>query len=61
MLLFSLTITMNRDNKKNNTVENLRQKINNEIMKYSEILAIAKLLGYEVVWKKKRKIGIKRR
>ncbi len=46
---------MNRDNKKNNTVENLRQKINNETMKYSEILAIAKLLGYEVVWKKKEK------
>lgn len=46
---------MNEHNNKNNTVENLRQKINNETMKYSEILEIAELLGYEVIWKKKEK------
>lgn len=46
---------MNEHNSKNNTVENLRQKINNETMKYSEILTIANLIGYEVVWKKKEK------
>ncbi|HBE9335208.1 hypothetical protein ACWJXL_17755 [Clostridioides difficile] len=46
---------MNEHNNKNNTVENLRQKINNETMKYSEILTIANLIGYEVVWKKKEK------
>ncbi|HGT1476862.1 TPA: hypothetical protein ACMV9L_002198 [Clostridioides difficile] len=46
---------MNEYNNKNNTVENLRQKINNETMKYSEILTIAHLIGYEIVWKKKEK------
>ncbi|WP_165476702.1 hypothetical protein [Clostridioides difficile] len=46
---------INEHNNKKNTVENLRQKINNETMKYSEILIIANLLGYKVVWQKKEK------
>ncbi|MCC0671526.1 hypothetical protein IC216_05975 [Clostridioides sp. ES-S-0145-01] len=46
---------INECNNKENTVENLRQKVNKETMKYSEILKIASLLGYEIVWKKKEK------
>ncbi|MBY2242015.1 hypothetical protein QRW98_17530 [Clostridioides difficile] len=48
-------MTKSELNKFSQEVENLRQKINNETMKYSEILTIANLIGYEVVWKKKEK------
>lgn len=46
---------INECNNKENTVENLRQKVNKETMKYSEILTIANLLGYNIVWQKKEK------
>lgn len=43
-------------NKKNGTdqsVQNLNKKINNETIRYDEVLEIAEVLGYEIVWKEK--------
>lgn len=40
-------------NKKNGTdqsVQNLNKKINNETIRYNEVLEIAEVLGYELQW-----------
>ena len=43
-------------NKKNGTdqsVQNLNKKINNETIRYNEVLEIAEILGYEIQWTEK--------
>lgn len=40
-------------NKKNGTdqsIQNLNKKINNETIRYNEVLEIAEVLGYEIQW-----------
>lgn len=40
-------------NKKNGTeqsVQNLNKKINNETIRYNEVLEIAEVLGYKIEW-----------
>ncbi|EGT4205775.1 hypothetical protein LWE95_14940 [Clostridioides difficile] len=46
---------LNELNHTNFTYENLRKKLSNGKIKYSEALEIADILGYEIVWKKKEK------
>ncbi|AIY81152.1 hypothetical protein U728_530 [Clostridium botulinum 202F] len=44
-------------NKKNNTtfsVQNLSKKINNETLKYSEVLEIADIIGFNIIWEIKK-------
>ncbi|MDC4241020.1 DUF6471 domain-containing protein [Clostridium tertium] len=43
-------------NKKNGTeqsVQNLNKKINNETIRYNEVLEIAEVLGYKIEWVEK--------
>lgn len=43
-------------NKKNGTeqsVQNLNKKINNETIRYNEVLEIAEVLGYRIEWVEK--------
>lgn len=45
-------------NKRNNTdltIQNLSKKINNETLKYSDVLQIADIIGYEIKWDQKNK------
>ena len=37
------------------SVQNLSNKIRNESLKYTDILQIADIIGYEIVWKEKEK------
>lgn len=53
------TITQITDelNKRNNTqytVQNLSAKIRRETLKYSEILQIADIIGYDIKWEKRK-------
>lgn len=53
---WSLTKLQEEINKRNNTnysVQNLSKKINNETLKYSEVLEIAEITGYKIEWIKK--------
>ncbi|MBY2477537.1 hypothetical protein KWV16_11660 [Clostridioides difficile] len=46
---------LNELNHTNFTYENLRKKISNGSLKYSEALKIADILGYEIAWREKEK------
>lgn len=41
---------VNKKNNTNYTSQNLGRKINQETIKYSEVLEIADILGYDIVW-----------
>ncbi|NCI19865.1 LLM class flavin-dependent oxidoreductase [Clostridium botulinum] len=50
---WTLTQVQEELNKKNNTnysVQNLSKKLNNETIKYKELLQIAEIIGYEIKW-----------
>ncbi|GAA0082984.1 LLM class flavin-dependent oxidoreductase [Clostridium sp. CTA-6] len=50
---WTLTQVQEELNKKNNTnysVQNLSKKLNNETIKYKELLQIAQIIGYEIKW-----------
>lgn len=41
---------LNRKNDTNYSVQNLSKKLNNETIKYKELLQIAEIIGYEIKW-----------
>ena len=41
---------LNRRHEKQQTVQNLSKKINNETLRYDEVLEIAEIIGYEIKW-----------
>lgn len=45
---------LNEKYNKKTTVQNLSNKLSRETISYKEILEIADVLGYEIVWKDKR-------
>ncbi|MCD3254356.1 LLM class flavin-dependent oxidoreductase [Clostridium botulinum] len=50
---FTITQVAQKINEKNNTeysVQNLVKKINNETIRYSEVLEIAEIIGYKIEW-----------
>ncbi|NFF77346.1 LLM class flavin-dependent oxidoreductase [Clostridium sporogenes] len=50
---WTLTQVQEELNKKNDTnysVQNLSKKLNNETIKYKELLQIAEIIGYEIKW-----------
>ena len=48
--LTALNAALNERFKRNNTVQNLASKINNETIRYKEIIEIADVLGYKIKW-----------
>lgn len=44
---------LNKINNTDLTVQNLSKKINNETLKYSEVLQIADIIGYKIEFKAK--------
>lgn len=53
---FTITQVAQTLNEKNNTeytMQNLAKKINNETIRYSEVLQLAEILGYKIEWIKK--------
>ena len=48
-----LTEELNKRNGTNYTMQNLSSKIRKESLKYSEILQIADIIGYELIWNRK--------
>lgn len=44
---------LNKKNGTNQSVQNLNKKINNQTIKYSEVLEIAEILNYEIKWEDK--------
>jgi hypothetical protein len=44
---------LNKRNGTDQSVQNLNKKINNETIRYNEVLEIAEILGYEIQWKEK--------
>lgn len=48
-----LVEALNKKYKKNDTIQNLSQKLSRETIKYREVIEIAEILGYEVKWIKK--------
>ena len=44
---------LNKRNGTNYTMQNLSSKIRKESLKYSEILQIADIIGYELIWNRK--------
>ena len=48
--LTALNKALNKKFNRNNTVQNLTSKINNETIKYKEILEIAEVLDYKIKW-----------
>lgn len=44
---------LNKRNGTDYTVQNLSKKINNETLKYSEVLQIADIIGCKIVWMEK--------
>lgn len=44
---------LNKKNGTNQSVQNLNKKINNETIRYNEVLEIADILGYNIEWKEK--------
>lgn len=49
-----VTEELNKRNDTDLTVQNLSKKINNETLKYSEVLQIADIIGYEIEWRTKK-------
>ena len=54
-----LTITkikeiLNEKNQTNHSVQNLSKKISNETLKYSDVIEIADILGYDIKWEKRK-------
>lgn len=52
----TLTEVVNRLNEKynrNDTIQNLSNKLSRETLKYKEAIEIASVIGYEIVWNKK--------
>ncbi|MBY6931007.1 hypothetical protein [Clostridium botulinum] len=45
---------LNRINGTDFAMQNLSKKINNETLRYSEVLQIAKIIGYEIQWNIKK-------
>lgn len=43
---------LNKRNGSDYTVQNLSNKIRKESLKYSEVLQIAEIIGYEIQWNK---------
>lgn len=41
---------LNEKNNMEQSVQNLHKKINNETIRYSEVLEIAEVLGYRIKW-----------
>ena len=50
---------MNKVNDEKTTVQNLSNKLNRGTIKFSEILQIADLAGYEINWEKKISVKFK--
>ncbi len=48
-----ITEELNRRNGTSYTMQNLSSKIRKESLKYHEILEIADIIGYEIVWNRK--------
>ena len=48
-----ITEELNKRNGTNYTMQNLSSKIRKESLKYNEILEIADIIGYEIVWNRK--------
>ena len=46
---------LNKRNGSDYTVQNLSNKIRKESLKYSEVLQIAEIIGYEIQWNKLNK------
>lgn len=46
----ALNDALNEKFNRNNTVQNLSGKINNETIRYKEIIEIADVLGYKIKW-----------
>ncbi|MFL0165576.1 LLM class flavin-dependent oxidoreductase [Candidatus Clostridium helianthi] len=45
---------LNRINGTNFGMQNLSKKINNETLRYGEVLQIADIIGYEIKWETKK-------
>lgn len=48
-----ITEELNKRNGTNYTMQNLSSKIRKESLKYNEILEIADIIGYEIIWNRK--------
>ena len=48
-----LVKALNKKYKRNDTIQNLSQKLSRETIKHKEILEIADILGYEIKWVRK--------
>ncbi|MGY0372501.1 LLM class flavin-dependent oxidoreductase [Clostridium sp. JNZ J1-5] len=44
---------LNKINNTNFSVQNLSKKLNNETIRYDELLQIAEIIGYKIEWIKK--------
>ena len=53
LIITQLTEELNKRNGTNYTMQNLSSKIRKESLKYSEILQIADIIGYELIWNRK--------
>lgn len=51
--LTQLVELLNKKYNKNTTVQNLSNKLTRETISHKEILEIADVLGYEIIWKEK--------
>lgn len=54
MTLTELTEIFNKKYNKNDTVQNLSNKLSRGSLRYDEAERIAKALGYEIKWEKNR-------
>lgn len=50
---YQITEELNKRNGTNYTMQNLSSKIRKESLKYNEILEIADIIGYEIIWNRK--------
>jgi hypothetical protein len=48
-----LVESLNEKYERNDTIQNISQKLSRETIKYREVLEIADILGYEIKWVKK--------
>lgn len=53
MSMTELVKRLNEKHNRNDTVQNLNGKLTRETIKYTEILEIADILGYEIKWQSK--------
>lgn len=51
-------INLNKTDDEKTTVQNINNKLTRETIKYTEILEIADVLGYDIVWKKRNHIPV---